>query len=75
MLFLRDRDRFRRELPCWEIERIRPMMPFRYLLSGGVSLRSFMPGWSFGLWRALERALDPLMGGLAMFALVELRRT
>jgi hypothetical protein len=41
----------------WYIQTIKPMMPFRYLVSGGVSMRSFMPGWSFSFWRGLENML------------------
>ncbi len=74
IIFERDRQRFRQEAPAWEIERIRRFMPFRYLVSGGVSLRSLMPGWTFGLWSGLERALGPVMGWIAMFAHVVLRR-
>lgn len=74
IVFGRDRATFEREFPEWRIEEIRPGMPFCYLVSGGVSLRSLMPGWSYGAWRGLERALQPLMGQLAMFATIVLRR-
>jgi SAM-dependent methyltransferase len=74
IVFERDRQRFSREAPAWEVERIRRFTPFRYLVSGGVSLRSLMPGWTFGLWGGLERALGPAMGWIAMFAHVVLRR-
>jgi len=47
-------------------------MPFRYLLSGGVSRRSLTPNWSFPLWRTIENLLQPWMRHLAMFALVAL---
>jgi uncharacterized membrane protein len=43
-----------REFPHLRIELIRPIMPFRFLLSGGVSLRIRAPGWSFGLCRQIE---------------------
>jgi SAM-dependent methyltransferase len=75
MIFHRDRRSFEQQLPHWKVERIRPMMPFRYLLSGGVSLRSLMPGWSFGPWKLFERLLEPAMPTLAMFAHIELRRS
>ena len=52
-----------------------PFMPARYLISGGVSMRSLMPGWSFGLWRGIENALGGYNHKLAMFAHVVLRRT
>jgi len=75
IVFERDRGTFSGEFSQWRIDSIRPTMPFRYLLSGGVSLRSLMPGWTFGAWRGIERVLDPWMGSLAMFATIVLRRT
>lgn len=72
IIFERDRIRFEREFPLWQIHAIKPFMPFRYLLSGGVSLRSLVPGWSFALWRNLENLLRPWMKSLAMFALIVL---
>lgn len=75
IVFARDRARFEREHPEWRIELLRPMMPFRYLLSGGLSLRGLAPAWSFPLWTLLERALAPAMSSLAMFAQIVLRRT
>jgi hypothetical protein len=74
IIFERDRTLFENEFPGWRIERIIPMMPFVYLLSGGVSLRSFVPGWSFAAIRGLERAFSPWRRHLAMFALIVLRR-
>jgi SAM-dependent methyltransferase len=74
VLFVRDRARFEAEFPMWRIETIRPLMPFRYLVSGGVSLRGFTPAWSFGAWTALERAMTPWHYTWAMFAFVVLRR-
>lgn len=70
----RDRERFQAEFPEWRIERLRPLMPVRYLLSGGLSMRSLMPGTSFGFWRAAERAASPIMDRIAMFAAIVLRR-
>lgn len=49
--------RFEQEFSCWQIERINPIMPFRYLISGGVSLRSLTPSWSFKLWKRIANAL------------------
>jgi len=74
IIFDRDRTRFEREFPEWQIHTIKPFMPFRYLLSGGVSMHSLMPGWSFALWRNLENLLRPWMKSLAMFALIVLRK-
>jgi SAM-dependent methyltransferase len=74
ILFERDRNRFETEFPEWTIARIEPLMPFRYLLSGGSSMRSLMPNWSFELWRAFERALHPWVRGTAMFARIVLMK-
>jgi hypothetical protein len=75
ILLQRDAEHFRRQLPQWTIERARPIMPLRYLLSGGVSLRGLAPGWSYPAWALLERLLDPARGSLGMFAEIVLRRT
>lgn len=74
ILFQRDRRLFEREFPCLTIEQVQIFMPFRYLLSGGVSMRSLAPAWSFAFWRRLENGLAPWMGRLGMFALIVLRR-
>jgi SAM-dependent methyltransferase len=74
IVFVRDRLQFEREFPMWRIHAIEPMMPFSYLVSGGVALRSLMPGWSFRLWRGLEGLLQPAIGNLAMFAQILLIR-
>jgi SAM-dependent methyltransferase len=74
ILFQRDRERFEREAPDWRVCSIAPMMPFRYLVSGGVSLRSLTPAATYPLWRGVERALSPFAGRLAMFAHVVLER-
>jgi SAM-dependent methyltransferase len=74
IIFARDRHKFEQEFPQWQIETIKPIMPFRYLLAGGVSLRSLTPGWSFGLWRQLENILCRWSDKLGMFAHIVLRR-
>jgi SAM-dependent methyltransferase len=75
MLFARDRNRFERAFPAWRVAAIRPSMPFRYLVSGGVSVRSLAPAWTFGAWTSLERHLESHMDALAMFAYIVLVRT
>ena len=74
ILFDRDRKRFEEEFPHLKIKEVRPMMPFRYLVSGGVSMRALMPGWTTPLWKTIERACEPQMKRLAMFSLISLRR-
>jgi SAM-dependent methyltransferase len=74
IIFHRDRERFEHEHPEWEIRVIEPFMPFRYLLSGGVSLRSLMPGWSFTYWRQIEGLIKPFNATWGMFAHITLVR-
>jgi SAM-dependent methyltransferase len=74
ILFERDRQRFEQEFPLWSVEVIAPMMPFRYVLSGGVSLRSLMPGWSSPIWSRFEKLIDGQAVRMAMFARIVLRR-
>lgn len=70
IVFQRDRALFEARFPQWHIKKIEPMMAFSYLLSGGVSMRSFMPGWMYRPVRAIERGLGQKHS--AMFALIEL---
>lgn len=70
IVFQRDRALFEAQYPQWRIRMIEPMMPFSYLLSGGVSMRSLVPGWIYPPVRAMERVLN--QNKWAMFALIEL---
>lgn len=72
ILFERDRAIFADEYPELSIKLTRPIMPFAYMASGGVSLRALAPGWSYKIIRNLERKLDARRWG--MFALIELER-
>lgn len=74
IIFERDRKQFEAEFPEWHIQQIVPHMPFRYLVSGGISLRSLMPGCTFGIWQGIEDFLSPWSNKLAMFALILLQR-
>lgn len=71
IVFQRDRALFDVQYPQWRVNRIESMMPFSYLLSGGVSTRSLLPGWMYRPVRAFETLLDQKKWG--MFALIELQ--
>jgi SAM-dependent methyltransferase len=72
ILFERDRERFEGEFPEWRIESIELLMPFSYLLSGGVSLRAFVPGWAYRPIRWIENKVNQKRW--AMFALIKLMK-
>lgn len=71
IVFQRDREIFLREFPAWRIETIEPLMPVRYMISGGISMRSLMP---VGMYQPLKWAEKVFGRGSAMFAHVVLRR-
>jgi SAM-dependent methyltransferase len=72
ILFERDRERFQEQFPEWRIESIELLMPFSYLLSGGVSLRAFVPGWAYRPIRWIESHANQKQW--AMFALIKLKK-
>ena len=74
IVFERDRRDFERKWPEWQIDTIELHTPFRYLLSGGLSMRSLMPAALFDFWYGLEKRLQPMMGCLALFATIVLVR-
>ena len=70
----RDRRVFESEFPQFEIEQIRPFLPFRYVVSGGLATRNLMPEFANGMWLRLEQMLEPWMSHLGMYAFISLRR-
>jgi SAM-dependent methyltransferase len=74
IVFHRDTSRFRADFPDWRINEIKLHTPFSYLLSGGVSFRSFVPGALFESCRRVEKCLTPFMDRIAMFATILLER-
>jgi len=75
ILFSRDHALFRSEFPQWQLKSVKPMMPFSYLVAGGLSMRSLAPGSAYAFVRRVENLLEPWMDKLAMFALIVLERT
>lgn len=70
IVFRRDQAKFEELFPGFVIKKIVPFMPFRYLLSGGVSMRPLMPGCLFGFWKIFET----LFQWAAMFAVIEIEK-
>ena len=70
IIFQRDQDRFHQQTD-WRIKLVKETMPFRYLLSGGVSMRSLVPTWMIRPLTFLEASMSPrIMKNIAMFAIV-----
>lgn len=75
IVFVRDRRKFECDFPLLKIERIRPFLPFCYLLSGGMSMRSLMPAFTYPLWKRFERLLESRMDRAGMFMFVSVVRS
>ena len=74
MVFKRDRQTFESEFPELRILEIKPFLPFRYVVSGGLALRNIVPGFTSPLWVGLERIVEPWMQRLGMYAFISLVR-
>lgn len=74
IMMQRDRARLERDHPRLRVTLVRPTMPFRYLLSGGLATRLGLPAWTFGLASTLERLGGALAARAAMFAYIVLEK-
>jgi SAM-dependent methyltransferase len=75
IIFSRDREIFEEEFPSLRIIRMRNHTPFRYLLSGGLTLRQLVPSFTYPAIRAIEYVLSPANDFLGMFQTIELEKT
>ncbi len=75
MVFTRDRAKFERLFPDLRLERREYLPWLSYLLSGGVNLRSFVPGFLAPLFVALDWILKPLDGIFAVHWHLTVRKT
>jgi SAM-dependent methyltransferase len=74
IVFDRDREKFERLFPEWQVKSIILHSPFCYLLSGGVVFRSLLPGALYRFCRWFENWMQPLNHFLSMFATIVVRR-
>jgi len=74
IVFQRDRMSFEKEFPRLSIVKIQPMMPFRYILSGGVSSWIGLPGFLYQPVKIFEKLFCQGMDHWAMFALVVIEK-
>jgi len=74
ILVERDNGLFCRRFPEWRISLVTPMMPLVYLLSGGVSLRSLMPTWTYQWIRRMEGSITGMERKCGMFAFIIIER-
>lgn len=74
IIFSRDRKIFEKEFPSLRIVGMRNHTPFRYLLSGGLTLRQLVPSFTYPIIKAVEYALSPINNWLGMFQTIELEK-
>lgn len=74
IVFVRDKLRFKELFPDLEIEEITFHTPFRYLLSGGVSYKQFVPDFSFPLFSQIDYFLGALSSQLSMFMTIKVKK-
>ena len=70
IVFERDIKKFVTHFPDLKVKIVKPHTPLRYLLSGGVSMRSLVPQNSFRLITAIEKLLSPITRWFSMFATI-----
>jgi SAM-dependent methyltransferase len=75
IVFVRDRDELKVAVPDLTIRSVQYCYPFRYLISGGVSMRQLLPGFAGPLVRFVDATLlaplGPLMGMFMRIVLVK----
>ena len=75
IIFHRDRDFFEKEFPQLKIIKLEFHTPFRYLCSGGFTLRQLTPSWTYGMVKGIETILSPLNRWIGMFETIVLEKT
>lgn len=74
-IFIRDISKFKTLYPEFQVEKIKKINFFSYLISGGLSYRSMLPGFMAPILLAIEEFLSPALGHLfGMHMLIVLRK-
>lgn len=74
IVFQKDLNKFEKLFPNLKYEKTKLHTPLRYLMTGGLSFKSLVPGWSFGIISFFEKLLTPLFPFLAMFQTITVRK-
>lgn len=72
IIFERDKKQFETSFPQWHVKSRKLLMPFSYILSGGVSMRTFVPGFAYKPVRLLEKLFEQRC--CSMFAFIEIEK-
>ena len=74
IVFFRDRRVFERQFNALTIRKMSIHTPFRYIISGGLTIRQLLPSFLYKSVTAMERLLSPLNSYIGMFMTVELEK-
>jgi SAM-dependent methyltransferase len=72
--FKRELALFKENYPALKINEIKYHTPFKYILSGGLSHQSFVPGWSYKFITGVEKMLSPLWRYIGLFCTIEIEK-
>lgn len=71
IVFVRDKNIFEGEFPSLKLLRYEPHTPFRYLLSGGISYKAFLPKSFFSIIKFIEIIVSPFNKILGMHVTID----
>jgi len=74
IVFKRDRKVFEKKFREWKMTNTTLHSPIKYLLSGGISMRTLWPDQLYSMLRLIEYLLRPLNRYVAMFATIVLKK-
>ena len=70
----RDRKRFNTLCPELNVVSIKYHTPLRYLISGGVSFRQFVPNFSYGFFTWFDKLLSTMSQNFSMFVSIKIEK-
>lgn len=74
IVFERDNKLFAEEFPKLKIVFVGYHTPFRYLISGGVSYKQLMPGFTYPFFKAFDTVLSKLSKQISMFTTIKIQK-
>jgi SAM-dependent methyltransferase len=74
IIFCRDRARFEKEFKNNTLCEVKYHTPFRYLISGGFSMRQLLPSFMYNYVKTFEIILTPLNRWMGMFMTIRLQK-
>ena len=71
IVFERDVNLFRSQFPLLQLSKIKYHTPFRYLMSGGLSLKQLVPSFSYSFFKIADNIISRISPALSMFVTIE----